>query len=147
LYCDYYIEQEPENCFVLADAQDNAVGYILISENRQRYIADYARYYEPKLRAYRYRYVLLKKLENALQKQHVAAYPAHLHIDILPPYQGKGYGRKLMDAAAAHLRKKQVEGVMLGVAAANKNGIRFYERCGFQKLRQIPGTVFYGLKL
>ena len=33
LYCDYYIEKEPDNCFVIADDEDNAVGYILCAEN------------------------------------------------------------------------------------------------------------------
>ena len=32
-YCNYYIENEPQNCFVAADKNDNAVGYILCAED------------------------------------------------------------------------------------------------------------------
>ena len=37
MFCDYYIEQEPENCFVAVDANDNAVGYIICAENYEKY--------------------------------------------------------------------------------------------------------------
>ena len=36
-YCDYYTEQEPENCFVATDENDNAVGYILCAENFDKF--------------------------------------------------------------------------------------------------------------
>ena len=36
-YCDYFIEQEGNNCFVAVDKNDKAVGYILCAENYDKY--------------------------------------------------------------------------------------------------------------
>lgn len=41
----------------------------------------------------------------------VAAYPAHLHIDLLPDWQGKGHGRALMHKLLQALRRKGVPAV------------------------------------
>ena len=45
----------------------------------------------------------------------LAPYPAHLHINLLPPLQRSGWGRKLIETVLAQLRAKGVPGVHLGV--------------------------------
>jgi GNAT superfamily N-acetyltransferase len=62
--------------------------------------------------------------------QLVEEYPAHLHIDLLPEYQRKGFGRQLIDMFCEKLRWDEVKGVHLIMAAENLNGM-FYERLGF----------------
>ena len=71
-------------------------------------------------------------------------YPAHLHIDILPEAQHKGYGTKLMDALMDYLAEKGVKGVHLGVGGDNAGGIRFYEKYGFTMIHDFGsfGKVF-----
>lgn len=147
LYCDYYIEQEPENCFVLTDADDHAVGYIITSANWQRYKQRYRQYYLPKLKKLSPSFFLFKRLEMTLTGRTMRNYPAHLHIDILPEYQGQGHGTRLLDAATARLKSLSVPGVMLGVGAKNKGAIRFYERYGFMRLRKLFGALLYGYRL
>ena len=62
--------------------------------------------------------------------------PAHLHIDILPKYQGRGWGKTLMDAALEHLRRQNVGGVHLIMAEGNLRARKFYEeKCGFYRWR------------
>jgi ribosomal protein S18 acetylase RimI-like enzyme len=61
----------------------------------------------------------------------VERYPAHLHIDLLPRLQGRGYGRRLLEALFAALLSAGAPAVHLGVGLANRRAIGFYERMGF----------------
>ena len=130
--CDYYIEQEPQNCFVIADDNDNAVGYILCSENMKRYIRAMTPY-----RAAIRKMGLMQYL--FAWGETVAHFPAskkckaHLHIDILPEYQHKGLGTKLINTLTAHLKAKGIDSVMLVVNGSNINAIKFYKKNGFKE--------------
>lgn len=61
----------------------------------------------------------------------VERYPAHLHIDLLPRLQGRGYGRRMLESLFAALRAAGVPAVHLGVGLANQRAIAFYDRMGF----------------
>lgn len=61
----------------------------------------------------------------------VERYPAHLHIDLLPRLQGRGYGRRLIGALFDGLRSFGAPAVHLGVGLANHRAIGFYEHLGF----------------
>jgi len=147
IYCDYYIECEPQNCFVIANENDEAVGYIMGCEDYQAYYKRFMEDYAPRTKglglAHRAECIGAAILPRFFQKK----YPAHLHIDIHSDYQRMGLGHQLMDALVAHFRKKNIPGVMLGVASGNKKGRNFYHKYGFTKLRRIPFTVVMGLKL
>ena len=73
-------------------------------------------------------------------------YPAHLHIDILPDYQSKGIGSKLIKAFCDNLKEQNVKGVMLIVGTENEGARRFYERNGFTLLQDMPTGAAYGMK-
>ncbi len=132
LYCDYYIELEPQNCFVLADEEDTAVGYILCSENMKKYIKNTCTY-----RALIRSKGLMKYLYS--WGEIIAHLPAskkckaHMHIDILPPYQHKGYGTKLINALKENLSSKGINSVMLVVNSSNTNAVNFYKKNGFRR--------------
>ncbi len=147
VYCDYYIENEPENCFVAADENDNAVGYIISAENFDNFKEIYLKTYYPKIKSWEYRRRKsgLRAIES--QEKYKQEYPAHLHIDILPGYQHMGLGTKLMDALCDNLRKKGVKGVMFTVWHKNYNAIKFYEKYGFKLIETKETTLVYGLKL
>jgi ribosomal protein S18 acetylase RimI-like enzyme len=73
----------------------------------------------------------------------VEAYPAHLHIDLLPAAQGSGWGRALMrefGRAAAG-----VPGIHLGVARQNLAALAFYQRLGFRELSVTADTLVLGI--
>lgn len=77
----------------------------------------------------------------------LAAFPSHLHIDLLPRVQGRGAGRAGIDTLFAALRDAGSPGVHLGVGARNTGAIAFYERLGFATWRDF-GThriMTYGL--
>ncbi|HET6673106.1 MAG TPA: GNAT family N-acetyltransferase [Agromyces sp.] len=64
----------------------------------------------------------------------VDAYPAHLHIDLLPELQGRGFGRRLIDTLRTALAERGVPAVHLGMDAANIGARAFYDRLGFHEL-------------
>ncbi len=61
-------------------------------------------------------------------------YPSHLHINLLPPLQGHGVGRRLIETLAGALRAQGSPGVHLHVGAANTRAAGFYARVGFTEL-------------
>jgi GNAT superfamily N-acetyltransferase len=64
----------------------------------------------------------------------LAAYPAHLHIDLLPQWQGRGFGRALMTRFLDALHDKGVAAVHLCMSTGNTPARAFYERLGFEQL-------------
>ena len=69
------------------------------------------------------------------------AYPAHLHIDLLPHPQGAGWGRRLMARLLEQLAVAGVGGVHLGVDAGNAGASAFYERSGFTLVANTGGLA------
>jgi len=63
----------------------------------------------------------------------VAEYPSHLHIDLLPPVQRGGHGRRLIERLLAQLAERGSTGVHLGTSEKNTNAIAFYRHIGFDQ--------------
>jgi len=146
-YCDYYIEKETENCFVSANDNDEAVGYIICAENYDDFWEVFSGEYIPRIsKAYPHHIIGAKK-STVLQNKYKKDYPAHLHIDLLPEYQRMGMGTKLVDTLCAHLKNKSVTGVMLTVGTSNNVGQSFYRKYGFTELERQSGDIAFGIKL
>lgn len=143
-FCHYYIEQEPDNCFTALD-EDKVVGYILCAENAGTWAANFQHIYtEQQANS------ALNSFYQGLTEvplRYAAEYPAHLHIDILPDYQRRGIGFKLMDTLVTHLKEKGVPGLMLSVAIDNEKGINFYKKYGFTILEKTPREIVMGVRL
>ena len=77
----------------------------------------------------------------------VAAYPSHLHIDLLPRLQGQGWGRRLIDTLSERLRATGSHGLHLGVATANTKAQAFYRAVGFTELDDDGVTVTFAMPL
>jgi ribosomal protein S18 acetylase RimI-like enzyme len=146
-YCDYYIEREPQNCYVAADDTDRAVGYIFCAESFDGFFPVFLRDYASRFSLSQENYRISASHSADLQQKYKSEYPAHLHIDLLPEYQRMGLGHKLVDTLAEHLRSKGIPGVMLTVGTLNKVGQSFYNKYGFSILEVAPGDIAYGLKL
>ncbi len=74
----------------------------------------------------------------------VAGHPSHLHIDLLPPWQGGGWGRRLIDRLLVALEEAGSPGVHLGVGTANRRAVGFYRHLGFRELHADGDTLFLG---
>ncbi|MFF4255889.1 GNAT family N-acetyltransferase [Streptomyces sp. NPDC001663] len=150
-----YVHLEPDLAFVLDDGQGQAVGYILGTADTPRFVDDYRAKWLP-LVAARYpqpsgppttpddeMIPLLHRPERMIVPE-VAAYPAHLHIDLLPAWQGRGHGRALMRAFLQALQDRGVPAVHLSMVTANTPARAFYDRLGFHEVEvPDPGPVTY----
>ncbi|GMA86524.1 hypothetical protein GCM10025868_17740 [Angustibacter aerolatus] len=81
-------------------------------------------------------------LDPALRlHEHVDAYPAHLHVDLLPRLAGGGWGRRLIETFAAAAHEAGADGLHVGVDPANVAALGFYERLGFVPLPSSSGPL------
>ncbi len=134
MYCNYYIEQEPHNCFVAVDDEDNAVGYIICAEDYDKYEETFIEKYLPQAAAISARRYVEAKLDLLTHSMFKATYAAHFHIDIADEYQRCGLGSLLIATLKAHLKKKNIPGVMLVCGEDNQQAINFYTKNGFKSL-------------
>ncbi|HEV7647001.1 MAG TPA: GNAT family N-acetyltransferase [Actinophytocola sp.] len=77
----------------------------------------------------------------------IERYPAHLHIDLLPRLQGRGFGRRLLETLFDALRTGGVPAVHLGVGLANQRAIGFYERMGFTMVHRYTDSQIMARRL
>lgn len=140
MFNDYYAIVEPDNCFVAADENDEAVGYILCAENFDRYFKTFKGLYLPMIKKLGMKYYTMSMSEIAVHSIFRKKYPAHLHIDILPVCQGKGTGTALMNELKDHLKEKGIDTLMLSCGMGNKRAIKFYEKNDFKMIANIAGS-------
>ena len=144
-FCNYYIENEPENCFV-ADDDGRAVGYIICAENYDKFKAVFDEKYLPRSKQFgEERYGWAYNAYNA-QAKFKDEYPAHLHIDILPEYHRMGLGGKLVAALRENLASKGIEGVCLTCGPKNERAVNFYKKRGFTLLSIDDEDACFGIK-
>ncbi|MFI7410307.1 GNAT family N-acetyltransferase [Streptomyces sp. NPDC049627] len=150
-----YVTLEPDLAFVLDDGHGRAVGYILGAADTPRFVAAFRTEWLPSA-AESYpeppgppatpdeeMIRLLHHPERMLVPE-AAAYPAHLHIDLLPAWQGRGHGRALMRTLLQALQDKGVPAVHLSMVTANTPARAFYDRLGFHEIDvPDPGPVTY----
>ncbi|GHH70731.1 hypothetical protein GCM10018793_05220 [Streptomyces sulfonofaciens] len=148
-----YAELEPELTFVLDDGTGRAVGYVLGTADTPRFAAAFRTEWLPRVAA---RYpapagppstpteemlALLHDPERMVVPE-LADHPAHLHIDLLPEWQHRGFGRALMHRFLDELHGRGVPAVHLTMATANVAARAFYDRLGFRELAvPHPDTV------
>ncbi len=145
-YADYYINEEPETCFV-AEEDGRVLGYLLCSTRPGLYRARWNSHYRSFLKGKGLKAAFLQRFtEFEIRRMARKGYPAHLHIDILPEAQRRGIGSALVDTLMKKLSDEGIPGVYLGCASSNPSGNAFYRKYGFALLEKIPGCNLYGLK-
>ena len=134
MYCNYYIEQEADNCFVAVNDNDEAVGYIICTENYDVYEKRFKEIYLNQCAAISPKRYVEAKLDLLSHSMFRNDYSAHFHIDIDDAYQRMGLGSLLISTLKAHLRKKGIKSMMMVCGEDNYNAISFYKRNGFKDL-------------
>jgi GNAT superfamily N-acetyltransferase len=77
----------------------------------------------------------------------VAAYPAHIHMNLRARLRGQGVGMALLRRWIAQAREAGVKGIHLGAGATNTGGIAFWQKGGFVPLERNERSVWFGMKL
>ena len=132
----------PESCFVAED-DEGVCGYVIGARDTPAFEERLERDWWPGLRA---RYArpatptvtLDQRMQRLIHKPERTPrriwekYPAHLHIDLLPRLQGRGFGRRMID------RWREAVGVPvhLGVGMRNERAARFYRAYGFHEVER-----------
>ena len=141
-FCNYYIEQEPENVFVLVDENDVAQGYVFGAMNFWKYVKKIKPYLK-KVRETGMANYMDAIVEIAAHGIFSLKYPSHLHIDINAPFRGNGNGSNMISTLTNHMKAKGAKSIMLIVGTSNVRGINFYKKNGFRVLFTMKksGTV------
>jgi GNAT superfamily N-acetyltransferase len=165
IYVGPYLKLEPDFALALEDDQ-GVCGYCLGTPDSarfyRRFITEWLPPVQSKLRPPAggpTRWTLTEQLHHLLLHPapltyfppEFAAWPAHLHIDLLPRAQGQGWGRRMLEQQMAALRATGAPGVHLCVAPGNARALAFYRKLGFTDLPAGPDTppdsVFLGRPL
>ena len=143
LFAGPYVDLQPELAFVLDDG-GQVVGYVIGTADTAAFARLLRTEWLPRVSA---RYpeppapstpeeelvALLYRPERLLVPE-LAAYPAHLHIDLLPSAQGAGHGRTLIDTFRAAAAEAGAPALHVGVDPANTRALGFYARLGFTEI-------------
>jgi len=154
-YAAPYPVFEPDICFTLT-AAGNPCGYIIGTSDSTAFYENCEKDWFPVLRERfslpaeddfsRDAHLIRLIHKGHLQNPDLSAFPAHLHIDLLPIAQGHGLGRKLMQIFIENLQKKEVQALHLQVGTANSGAIRFYESVGFNRIAEYEKSIAFGIR-
>ncbi len=143
--CDYFISNEPENCFIVTDEFDKPVGVALMSLDRKKLLALMPSYIESVKAENRALYRKHKRVLKKLAKLD-APYSAFLSIIVLPAFRDKGIAKQLFNKALTFLREKGALGVC--ALADTPEASAFAELLGMGKsLRVDRNAYLYAMKL
>ena len=147
MYCDYYLDNQGEHCFVAVDENDIPVGYVLCAVDVGNYDEQMSERYLPLVRKISSKHFFEYNAEIKIAERYVrSGYTAHLHIDILSDYHRQGIGTELIKALENHLKEMFVEGIHIVCSSKNKTACAFYEKMGYQDIDYIVGAIVYGKK-
>jgi GNAT superfamily N-acetyltransferase len=158
LFAAPYAALDPRLAFVLDDGAGRPVGYILGTDDTPRFAERFRLEWLP-LVADRHEPSpagppdgpdeLMAWLLHHPERFHVPgleAYPAHLHIDLLPSHQRRGLGSVLLDRFVQELAGRGTPALHVGMLTANEPARRFYDRRGFHRIPiDDPGLTYLGL--
>ena len=158
-----YLAFEPQLSLVLED-EAGICGYALGAFDSRAFYARYDREWRPQLCA-RFpapqgdprQWTRVQQVHHAYHHpdyycpEPYDEYPSHLHIDLLPRAQGRGYGRCMLEGNLEALRRRGSPGAHLGLSARNARAFGFYQRLGFRELIRVgagdDATIYLGLPL
>ncbi len=157
LFTAYYLDYEPEHCFV-ADDNGVAVGYIIGSADTEAQRGAFDRLIVPRIVKRSFTRTLFchpgdvwfllgladhADYERGLYTEDlITRYPAHLHMNVLPGCQRRGLGGRLMARFIETMRAAGAPGVHLVTSTENKKALPFYRKEGFVVFKEMANKLW-----
>ena len=94
---------------------------------------------EPNQLAANFVWLVGNKVVGYLYGQNVVGEVTVLNLAIDPEYQGKGYGKKLLQAFIEAMKAAKGEEIWLEVRASNTRAYQLYESLGFNEINRREG--------
>jgi ribosomal protein S18 acetylase RimI-like enzyme len=171
-FFSYYTDYEPEHAWVACD-DSRVIGFLTGCTDTKKHDRVFQRQILPAVfwkwlrgkyhsgrKTMRFALALAKaELQREVSNVDLSVYPAHLHINLLPAWRGKGLGRGLMECYLQQLQEGGVIGVHLTTTSYNEAACKLYEAIGFRLLEEHPTQMYahlvnhpinnrcYGMKL
>lgn len=155
LFAVPYVERHSDLAWIVESDDHRAIGYIVATDDTDAFYTWFRdewwprfheRYPRPSdVRTREERMIEYGYTRGPGADPNTAAYPAHLHIDLLAETQGQGLGRRLIETLFAELERRGVPGLHLGMDPDNTGAAAFYERLGMAELPSSPGGKSYGV--
>lgn len=160
IYVGPYLKFAPELALIL-DGPDGVCGYALGAMDTREFYRRYEEEWRPDL-CRRFpdppgpseRWTRVQEIHHLYHHpeywypEPYASYPSHLHIDLLPSAQGRGFGRRMMEELMRRLEAGGSPGVHLGMSAVNHPAYQFYRKLDFHELARegdgTDGSIYMG---
>ena len=155
VYVGPYLTLTTETCFAL-ESNGRAVGYGLCVLDTEAFQSQTKKLWWPKLQEKYYAlspFVESEWLINEIfhptpsPQDILGEYPSHGHIDLLPEFQGQGWGRKVMQSMEHVLASLGSPGFHLRVSQHNIRGLKFYAALGYHEIMSRESEVIVGKRL
>ncbi|KAJ1305097.1 hypothetical protein OPQ81_000137 [Rhizoctonia solani] len=156
VYAEPYVVVEPWFGFVLVDEETkDVVGYLLGTPGTREFESNIEKEWFKALRgkftkdpypqgsteADKHLINLIHKPDTA-PEEIIAVSQAHIHIDLLPAAQGKGWGTKLIGNAVEYLKQQGNDSLFVGIDSRNARARAFYLAIGFEGVKTSHGEYF-----
>ena len=159
VYAGPYCVHSADTAFVAED-EGGVGGYVLGPADTRAFEAALEASWWPALRA-RYpdpgdcatpdeRMQRLIHHPSRMPRRIVEAYPAHLHIDLLPRLQGRGLGRRMIERWLTSVASSGARGAHLCVGTRNDRAVRFYRAFGFHEVERYAApfdVIVFGMEI
>ena len=152
----YYLEYEPESCFVMED-KGKVVGYLLgckDSRREQRFFKLVAlktagkmikKYLSAKYNASTRKIIKWLVFHKKVEEPRAPRHYGHLHINLLKPYRNKTNGTKLMKAFFKYLINNNIPGVYAQTFDyKGAKAIKFFKKLGFKEYDRVINNMWKG---
>lgn len=147
--CDYYLDCEPENCFIAVqtaeDGTEKAVGCVLCAEDCEKYAKRFMDKYVPKIKEYSKLNAYIARTDVLMFGKFATFFPSHIRLNVLPEADAGETYTALLDTVRAHLTEKHSKGMLVISDKKNKTSAAFYETYGFSRLGDVGSGTAYGM--